>query len=82
MAHEPITEPVDRICRNCDHGESRHTKRMFECGYVATFFYETNIIDFCPCFTFVPKDNLEYLELKVTQKENESSLLKWITSRS
>lgn len=71
MAHEPVAEPQDRICRNCDHGESRHTRRMFECGYVAWFLTEANTTDFCPCFTFVPKDNLEFLELKVKEKEDE-----------
>lgn len=61
----------EKICRCCKHIESRHSGQMFECGYVAEFLTLTNIADFCPCFAFVPDDNLEYLELKVKAKENE-----------
>ena len=61
----------DRICRNCSHEESRHTREVFDCGYVSTVLTVGNISQFCPCYTFVPDDNLEYLELKVKQKEAE-----------
>ena len=61
----------ERICRYCKHGETRHTQKVFECGYVSTILTEHNVADFCACFTFVPDDNLEYLELKVKEKENE-----------
>lgn len=64
-------ETIERVCRNCNHVEYRHTGNVFECGYVSTVLTEHNIIVFCPCFTFVPKDNLEYLELRVKQKEDE-----------
>ena len=68
---DPTAEPAERTCRNCQHVESRHTKEMFECGYIATFFTEQNIANSCFCHVFVPNDNLEFLELKVKQKEDE-----------
>ncbi len=61
----------NRICRNCKHEESRHTREVFDCGYISMVLTIGNIAQFCPCYTFVPDDNLEYLELKVKQKEAE-----------
>ena len=61
---------TNRICRLCRHEESRHTGEMFECGYVAHFLTEANVESFCACFKFIPEDNLEFLELKVKQKED------------
>lgn len=69
------TNDPRRYCRECGHGEFRHTRKVFECGYVATFLSSGNSEDFCPCDTFVPEDNLEFLEYKVKQKENERLLL-------
>jgi hypothetical protein len=62
---------TERICRNCDHVESRHSGRALECGWVSFVITEGNMETFCPCFVFVPKNNLEFLELKVKQKEEE-----------
>lgn len=63
-------EPQERICRNCNHVESRHTEKVFECGYLTTILTKANCESFCSCTTFVSKDNLEYLELKVKQTED------------
>jgi len=71
---DDVATPVERICRHCDHNEVRHLPadgNMFHCGYVATFFTETNLLEFCPCYKFVPTDNLEYVELKLKEKEDE-----------
>lgn len=67
--HKP-NDPRD-YCRTCGHAEVRHTGKTLECGWTSPVLTEVNVEAFCACFKFVPSDNLEYLEMKVKEKEEE-----------
>jgi hypothetical protein len=60
-------------CRTCDHIMMAHTFAVHKKGRCMDVML-TNKEEHkrCPCDTFIPKDNLEFLEWKAAQKEKKS----------